>query len=195
MRLNEKIDKAVLDRIMDFEQWKMIQTDPRAKRKYEQEQAEKQQREKIERRKKKYAEMTAEEMDKIWIGNNTAEWHQLARHAQVPEDLLLKWASSLDADLGMYNVSGAEAIIQMSGGAKMSKGEYGNRAIAQLAKHKDPKIHSLGQHTKSMRKQVRDKKRRDDEEMYQAYRAAGLIDDDTHDLLAEIIKKYLTNLL
>ena len=184
MRLNEKIDKAVLDSILPFEQWKTIQTDPRAKREYERKEAEKTRKATIARLTKKYSEMSEEEMDKIWSGAADTEMdqpirHEMMKHARVPGAILAKWAHDLTP--GYRGRHRAKEIIRMAGGAKMSKGEYGNKAIAHLAKHPDEPIRALGQSAKSQRRQ----KRQNDEETHGAYKDSGM----TEGLLMERISK------
>ena len=183
MRLNEKIDKATLDRIMPFEQWKTIQTDPRAKRKYEREQAEKTRKATRATLTKKYSGMSEEEIDKIWsgytVGPGARVRKEMMDYARVPEALLAKWAHDLTPGWG--GRFRAEEIIMMAGGNSMSKGDYGNKAIAELAKHPDEAIRALGQSAKSQRRQ----KRQSDEKAHQAYKDAGM----TEGLLMERIEK------
>lgn len=130
MKLNEAIEKALLDKIMPFDKWREIQTDPKARKRYEQEQEERQEREEQERLKSKYASMTSQDFENIWTRGDYSEIQEMFELAQIEEKQLEGWAT--DVKWGLHRL-----LINYLGGPEMTKGNFGNRAIARMAKSRN----------------------------------------------------------
>ena len=138
MRLNEAIDKALLDKIMPFEKWKEIQTDPRARKRWEQEQEEGRERKEQERLRDKYSNMTPQELENVWwnFSNDPEQVKHMLKYATIEEEQLEDWAETLNDSHSIRTaVDKAQLLIDFVGGPEMTKGNFGNRVISNMAKH------------------------------------------------------------
>ena len=159
MRLNEAIDKGLLDKIMPFDKWREIQTDPKARRRYEKEQKEKQEREEQERLKSKYASMTLQEQENVWWRNDKKQIGHMFEYAPLDEEGLERWAETLD-DTMPFHVAlfKAKLLIDFVGGVDMTKGDFGNRVISNMAKHKY-NVAKVKQYARSVKQQRQNHRR------------------------------------
>jgi hypothetical protein len=139
MRLNEAIDKALLDLIMPFDKWKEIQTDPRARRRYEYEQETRRKEQEKKLLSDKYASMATQDFENVWTRADYIEIKEMFKHAQIEEKQLEGWSTEVPRHL-------VELLIDYLGGRELSKGNFGNRAIARMAKsrgnHTDTRQHA-----------------------------------------------------
>jgi hypothetical protein len=127
MKLNEAIDRALLDAIPPFDKWKEIQADPRARRRYEKEQKLRRTKQKEKQLASKYAGMTAQDFENVWTRADYNETKEMFKHAQIEEKQLEDWSTEVPHYL-------VELLIDYLGGRELSKGNFGNRAIARMAK-------------------------------------------------------------
>jgi len=150
MRLNEAIDKTLLSKIMPFNKWKEIQSDPKARRHYEREQEQRRKKEKEEQLASKYASMTAQDFRNIWIQEDYDENKEMFKRAHIEEKQLEDWSTDVPSHL-------ARMLIDYLGGRELSKGNFGNRAIARMAKSRTnhPEIQQLARSVQQSRSNYR----------------------------------------
>ena len=144
MRLNEAIDKALLGKILPFEQWKRIQNDPKARKRYEKEQEEL-------RLQRKYSNMTTEGFNQIWRNGMSHSIKELFANTEIPEETLIQWAY-FTSSTGTWK---AELLLDYVGGGNMTKGSFGDRVVARMAKSIPSSIRAIAQSIKNQRSSYR----------------------------------------